>query len=207
MINIVESIVGRSVLLPKMLEFVARKVSASSGDARKMMEIVTNAIVACRKQLTANFLTSNFNGPLVNLTHAMAAIREANRKYTLLINSLTTYEKAALCAGVNLSRMLGSKPLKLGMLLDYSLMLLGIDHHSDDFITMEDFKEIVERLVDWDLIRLVNFDQSSLSMSRLSQLSITFDLQLEDVESALESSLKYDAVYKRMVKKITSIKW
>jgi translation elongation factor EF-1beta len=56
-------------------------------------------------------------------------------------------------------------------------------HHN--YITMEEFKNIVERLVNWDLIHLLNFDKSlstsSLSMAWLSQVLITFDLQLEDM--------------------------
>jgi hypothetical protein len=97
--------------------------------------------------------------------------------------------------------------VKLGTLHKYTLMLLGVDSYSDDFIPMEDFNGIVERLVDWDLIGLVEIDSfsSSLSMARLSLVPIKFDVQLEDVESALESSLKTNPAYKQMAMTINSI--
>jgi Cdc6-like AAA superfamily ATPase len=195
-----------------MVEFVAQKVAATSGDARKMFEVVTNAIVACRNQLSTEELSHKILGDqsepiLVKLPHAMAAIRLSILQFTPLIESLPTYEKAALCAGVNLARAMGSKILSLGRLREFTLMLLGMNAYSDDFIQMEDFKGIVERLVDRDLIRLHDIDllSSSLSMARLSLVPIKFDLQLEDVESALESSLKTNPMYKRMAIKINTI--
>lgn len=205
--HIVQSRIGRSVVLPKMLEFVAKKVAATSGNARKMFELVTNAIAACRNQLADKNVGDQLEDPLVKLPHAMYAIREANRQCSSLIDSLPTFKMATLCAGVNLSRARGSKNVKLGTLHKYTLMLLGVDSYSDDFIPMEDFNGIVEGLVDWDLIGLVEIDSfsSSLSMARLSLVPIKFDVQLEDVESALESSLKTNPAYKQMAMTINSI--
>jgi hypothetical protein len=59
---------------------------------------------------------------------------------------------------------MSSKTLKLGTLHEYSLMLLSMDDYSHNFIRMEEIKGIVELLVNWDLIRLVDFDSFSSSL-------------------------------------------
>jgi Cdc6-like AAA superfamily ATPase len=202
---IVESRIGRSVVHPRTLEFLSKKVASTSGDVRKVFELVSKAIDLCRDKLPHHILDGDLRLPVVTLAHAMMAIRESNVEYSTLVVSLPTYEKATLCAGVNLSRVLGNKPLTLGLLRRYSFLLLNIDPYGDDFVSIEDFKGIVERLYDWGLLKLVDFDSfsfSNLSMSRSSSIQIRFDQQLEDVESALEESLSQNKLYKMMADKV-----
>lgn len=166
---------------------------------------MSKSIDICLRQLPQSILDGALKFPVVTLQHAMMAIREANVEYSTLISSLPTYEKATLCAGVNLARVLGTKPLTLGLLRQYSLLLLDIDPYGDEFLSIEDFQGLVERLVDWGLLKLVDFDPfsfSTQSTTRLSQIKIRFDLQLEDVESALEEALSNDKLYQRMAEKV-----
>jgi hypothetical protein len=208
LIKIVESLIGRSVVDAKMIEFIASKVAATSGDARKFMDLISRSVQACRSKLPQITLDSELERPVVKLPHAMMVIRETNTKYKDLVESLPSLEKCTLCVGANLSRVLGSKPLTLGLLKKYSMEAFGFDPMLDSCITLEDFKGIIERLVDSGLLRMVECDSKDFStepMVNLLQFPVRFDLQLEDVESALEETLLKEDFYKRIVARVKSL--
>jgi Cdc6-like AAA superfamily ATPase len=209
LIGIVESRIGRSIVDPKMVEYVASKVAATSGDARKFIDLVSRAVEVCREKLPNNILNSKLEKPVVKLPHAMMIIRQTNTKYKDLIESLPNYEKYTLCVGVQLSRTLGSTPLTLAVLKKFSMQAFGLDKGLDSCISLEDFKGIVERLVDTGLLRMADDEKRKLSSEPLGNLlsfPIRFDLQLEDVESALEETLLKEDFYKRMVERTKSIR-
>jgi hypothetical protein len=90
------------------------------------------------------------------------------------------------------------------------MFLLTLDPNYQDLLTVQDFKLLVETLVDCGLLCLVDFDAGSLSsvppVDHLSPpVPITFSLQLEDVESTIEKTLLTDVKYKRLVKKMKGI--
>jgi Cdc6-like AAA superfamily ATPase len=190
-----------------MIEFVASKVAATSGDARKFLDLVSRSVFTCKEKLTKSALGSQMEKPVVKLPHAMMVIRETNTRYKDLIESLPSYEKYTLCVGVNLSRALGSQKLALGVLKSWCMEAFGLDPLLDS-VSLEDFKGIIERLADNGLLRMTECDKGALSaepMGNLLRYPVRFDLQLEDVESALEETVMKEDFYKRIVDKVKSI--
>ena len=207
---IVESRVGRSVVDPKLIEFASSKVSASSGDARRVLEFVSKAIDNCREKLSQDRLDENFESfsegqPLVKLPHIMAVIREVNPKYTHLINDLPTAAKTALCVATTLARALAdcdaSTPT-LGELKNYTMDALKNEDMSND-----EFKTVLEMLVDSGLLKLTQSDTKLLrteSLMTMHRAPIGLDLQLEDVESAIDKTLLQEPFYQNLVERVKS---
>ena len=101
-----------------------------------------------------------------------------------------------LCAGVHLARKLRGNPTTFGTLRMLTIEAFGMD---SDF-SMEDFKGVIGRLEDSGLLKLAGTDRRGLagiSGSSLVNYPVKFDLQLEDVDSALENTVIKDNFYKR----------
>ena len=125
-----------------------------------------------------------------------------------MIKHLPSFQKMTLLVGVNLSRLVGQKPINLGMLRQHTMLLLDLDPSYEDCFSLEDFRLLVETLVDSHLLCLKDFHArtfSTLPFHCLSQVPITFALQLEDVEAAIEQTLVTDGKYKRLVKKMKTM--
>lgn len=204
LVKITQSKIGFSVVDKKALEFIAAKVSASSGDARRYLELVCLSIDRCLEKLPQAMQDVELTKPVVTIRDAMLAIRETNVKYKDIIESLPFLDKVTLCTGVHLSRKLDSKPLSLGTLQKLTVECTGVDIDAGP----EEFKESVERLMDSGLLTL-NCDKRSFSSSHgmgLTSMLVHFDLQLEDVESALEDSIKDQAFFQRLVERVKSMR-
>jgi len=197
--------IGFSVVDKKAHEFIAARVANSSGDARQYFGLIEKAVQFCRKKLSGEKRESAHTKPVVMIRDAMLAIRETNPRLKERIQSLPTYEKMTLCAGVHLSRKYEGRPIALGKLKDH--VCSAIDMH--DHLSLEDFKGVVERLSDSGLLQLNERDSQRLftssGMGALLHYPIRFDLQLEDVDSALEDTLMKEDWYKRMVDRVKSL--
>ena len=188
---------GTSIVDPKLIEFAASKVAATSGDARRVLQLVAKAIDKCvdklkPSQLEAEFEFSSDAMPIVKIPCVMAVIRENNDKFTNTIKDLPPAAKIALCVGTTLARALDestASSLTLGALRHYTTEAL--EHDCMD-LSMDEFKSVVEMLVDSDLLQLAATDKNRLgteSMMTLSSAPFALELQLEDVESAMEKTL------------------
>jgi Cdc6-like AAA superfamily ATPase len=206
LVKITEAKIGFSVVDKKALEFIAAKVSASSGDARKYLELVTIAIQSCRQKLPLITLNNEpLTKPVVTIRQAMMAIRDSITKYTDIIQSLTTFEKVTLCVGVHLARKFDGNSVTISQLKDLTMECFGADND----VSIEDFKGVVERLIDSGLLLLDAEAKRKLSAMRMGELMrfpIGFDLQLEDVVSALDDTLMKEDFYKRLVERVKAIK-
>lgn len=177
---------------PKTVEFLAKKVAATSGDARTFLELVSSAIEECRENLPPSKLAAELTQPVVKLPHAMMAVKKQNPKITDLIKSLTRYEQFTLICGVHLARILGNKQVKPASIR--RLVVEAIDTGNE--LSLEEFKGVVERLIDSGLLKI----SGRFKMDN----PISFDLQLEDVECALEDTFN-DAFHQRIVERIQSV--
>ena len=205
LVKITEAKIGFSVVDKKAMEFIAAKVSASSGDARKYLELVVLAIQSYRQKLPLIELAKPLTKPVVTIRQAMIAIRDSNTKYTDIIQSITTFEKVTLCVGVHLARKFDGNGVTVSQLKDLTMECFGADND----VSIEDFKGVVERLVDSGLLLLDAEAKRKLSAMRMGDLMRTpigFDLQLEDVVSALDDTLMKEDFYKRLVERVKSIK-
>jgi len=193
LLQIAKSKVGTQIVDTTVLDFFARKVSATSGDWRKYADLLSQTLRS-RKVVPPDAPL-----PLVRLPHAMMVNRQNNHQYMDLIASLTSLEKNTLCVGVHLSRQLGNRPVPLHLLREYSMQAFGMDPDLQyEVYSLEDFKGVMERLVDHGLLKMDRRFQSF----RNSNSTVQFDLQLEDVETALEKTLLKDGFFQRMVERI-----
>ena len=204
LVKITESKIGFSVFDKRTMEFIAAKVAASSGDARKYLELVCITMERCLEKLPAARQDAELTKPVVTIRDAMMAIRETNVKYRDIIESSPFLDKVTLCTGVHLSRKLGSRPVLLRELMALTIECGGVEIDAGP----EEFKESVERLSDSGLLTLDNGDRRSFSSSLgmgLQNMPVRFDLQVEDVESALEEFIKSQGFFQRLVERVQRI--
>jgi Cdc6-like AAA superfamily ATPase len=200
-VKISQAKIGFTVIAKNAHEFIAAKVSNSSGDARQYLDLVEKAVIFCKRKLSLEKLDNDHSKPIVAIRDAMKAISETNHKSRDIIRSLTSTEKMTLCAGVHLARKLGGKPVELGKLRTLTMMAYGLD--SD--LSLEDFKGVIERLQDNGLLKLNEKEKQAFTktgMCSLLRYPVQFDLQLEDVDSALEDTLMKEEFYKNMVERL-----
>ena len=203
--KISQSKIGFSVVHQKAHEFIAAKVANSSGDARQYLDLVEKAIIYCRRKLNLTQKEERHTKPIVTIRDAMLAIRETNQKCKETIQSLTSFEKMTLCAGVHLARKLGNKTVQMGKLRELTMQAFGMDAD----VSLEEFKGIIERLHDNGLLQLNEKEKQAFTktpMHSLLRYPVQFDLQLEDVDSALEDTLMKEDFYKRMVERLRGVR-
>eukprot|EP00956_Cyclotella_meneghiniana_P044809 scaffold337311_cov96-Cyclotella_meneghiniana.AAC.1 len=113
LLEIVTKRVGNSTVDSKALELVSRKIAATSGDARKVMEIVSNAVQRCIDSLSEEALSKEVgvdDQPPVKINHMMWAIREGNIiKHAYMIQKLPQLAKIVLCIAVAYGHVIGPK--------------------------------------------------------------------------------------------------
>lgn len=206
LVNITETKLGFGVVDKKSMEFIAAKVAASSGDARRYLELVTLSIRRCLEKMPKAKLESKLEKPAVTIKDAMLAIRETNVKHKDIIEGLTTFEKVTLCAGVHLARKYDGEKFTMKLLRNLTMECYGADNDME----LEDFKGVMERLQDNGLLLLPDEDKKRLrqgmSLQDLMHLPMKFDLQLEDVESAIEETLMKEGFYQRLVDRVKALR-
>ena len=204
LIHMVDCRIGRTIVDPKTVEFFAKRVAATSGDARKLLDLIAKAVSTCKEQLPYCRLESSEAGIVVKMPDAMTALRESvNPKYTSLIKGLPSTRRAVLCVAVTLARRRRkeSDQLTLGELRRYCMDAFAEDIELD----ADGFKDAIEALSDTGLLLLAKPDKKRFSVESASGLSlvpIRLDLQLEDVESAMESELLDTGFYRRLVRSL-----
>lgn len=204
LVRISQTKIGFTVMDKKAHEFIAAKVANSSGDARQYLDLVCKTLIHSRRKMSHTKLLMAHTKPVVTIRDAMLAIRETNRKTKDLIQSLTSFEKMTLCAGVHLSRKLGGKAVAMGKLRELTMQAFGMDAD----VSLEEFKGIIERLFDHGLLKLNEAEKQAFTktpMYGLLRYPVQFDLQLEDVDSALEHTLMKEDFYKRMVERLKGL--
>jgi Cdc6-like AAA superfamily ATPase len=205
LIHMVDCRIGRTIVDPKVVEFFAKRAAATSGDARKLLDLIAKAVSKCKEQLPHYRLESSKAGIVVKMPDAMTALREsANPKYTTLIKGLPSTRRAVLCVAVTLasrSRRKESNQLTLG-----ELRRCCMDAFVEDIeLDADGFKDAIEALSDAGLLLLAKPDKKRFlveSVSGLSMVPIRLELQLEDVESAVESELLDTGFYRRLVRSL-----
>jgi Cdc6-like AAA superfamily ATPase len=206
LVNIVQSRIGSIIVDSKVIEFIASKVAATSGDARKVLEMTSKAIDKCIEKMPKTRRDTNEEGTIVKLPFAMMAIRENITKYADLINGLPLMAKSVLCVATRLARHVDISELTLGTLKSYCMDAFGHDAMLGE-VSMEDFKSLVENLVDGGLLCVAECDRKRLStesLNILAMIPIRLDLQLEDVESAVDEELLKQDFYSSLLARLAS---
>ena len=188
---ILEQRLGKNIVDHKALQLISRRVAASSGDARRALEITSNAVGKCADLLSRDKLDMIVDRddecmPLVKLPHMMRAIREAMPvRHTDVIAGLPQAAKVILCIAVSLSQVWGpTAEISVSTLKRYCV---EATHHAImDELGIGHVFNLVGMLMDSGLLVAGNrgqFDPHDVN----SKLMI--GVQLDDVEIALEQSL------------------
>lgn len=193
------------------LEFIGRKVSASSGDARRALELAANAVTKCIDSLTEKEKTKRAqeDAPiaLVKVVHVMKAVRECSGgKIQDMIAAQTTSCKIVLCVAVQINRALFSisqKPfnkMKSGYLLDMCKCAAsaGLMENLDP----ADFLDLLETLGDASLLMLGPDFREQRQRGDARNIGIKVDVQLEDVECALEQLFDEQPFYSKIAENV-----
>ena len=186
----------------KALELVSRKIAATSGDARKVMEIVSNAVQRCIDSLSEEALSKEVgvdDQPPVKINHMMWAIREGNIiKHAYMIQKLPQLAKIVLCIAVAYGHVIGPKAeIRISYLK--KLCTTATNHALFDSSDIGSITSFCELLCDSGLLRVANngqFDPND------TESKLIIDVQLDDVECALDESLlngKHGAFYSRLM--------
>lgn len=181
------------MIAPNVLEYVAKKVSSSSGDARKALEMTANAV---QYRLDETSEVGSTIGHLVKMPDVVRANKEeaSNLKDRIagqpivgkiMLNVLTAYAQS------------GSLETTVGELKN--CVSEGMRHigSEDDMLQTDDFLVLLETLVDSGLLR-ASLDVQPEDGCRLSgrvlaevhRQPISLGIQLEEIEKLLETDLK-----------------
>lgn len=173
----------------KAIELVSRKIAASSGDARKVLEITSNAIQICMDSLSDDLLSKEIgpdDGPSVKITHMMRAIRDGNViKHAEVIQKLPQLAKVVLCIAVAYGHVMGPNadisPVYLKKLCAQATKYALFDD-SD----IASILGLIETICDSGLLRIKN---NGVFETHDPNMKLTIDVQLDDLECALGESL------------------
>ena len=205
-----EDRVGTDIIDPKTVAFAASKVSASSGDARKALELTSRAVAKCMEALSSKERKeTKMDGPIVSLKFMLKAVKETIPKYAQTIEGLPYVGKVILCVAVTLKQVGEvADVLTLGTLKRYVQDAMADDMMFDD-VSIDDFSMLVQQLFDAGLLlsgTAEPFDVSALNFDSLHHMPIRVGVQLYDVESALEETLADQDRYRRIMERARSSK-
>lgn len=200
---ILEQRIGKNVIDHKALQLISRRVAASSGDARRALEITSNAVSKCLDLLNGINLDTKvkYNDeqhmPLVKLPHMMRAIRETMpMRHTDMISGLPQAAKVILCIAVSLSQVWGPTA-KISIYTLKKYCVEATHHALMDEVGPGHIASLVEMLVDSGLL-VTDISHNFNPNDANSKLKI--GVQLDDVEIALEESLlKEGGFYRSLV--------
>lgn len=191
--QILEARVGRSVIAPSVLVYIAKKVASSTGDARKALEMAANTV---QHRLERTNIKDSNVGTIVTMADAVHANKEEmfNLKERIdgqpvagkvILSVLTAYAQAGVVDST------------IGELKQCVSDCLRGNGAEDEMLQMEDFLVLLETLVDNGLLRASAESQRGdgfrLVGRRLSEVHhqpIRLGIQLEESEKVLEDNLK-----------------
>jgi len=182
--------VGGKLFDDPALEMISRKVAATSGDARRALEMAASCIAKSIETSNPETLKLHYdksaNPTLVTIGHVMKVVRETNHKISEAIVSLPKAAQVVLCVAVTISNfMTASTTISQGNLLRFcrGAAATGIV----DDLPIADFLDIIKNLCDAGLLRVGEECNNELHIDKDAPLQI--GVQLVDVECALEVTL------------------
>jgi len=206
--------VGDDIFEAPALELMSRRIAASSGDARRILEMAVKSIDHCSDALSekekksivvsdssfAEDGTTKISLPLVKITHVMKVVREGNPKLAETIQGQPRAAQVVLCVAVTLSHFMSAKTvITQGQLLEYCRA--SSRYGLLEGVCSSDFSDIVKNLSDAGLLLLGDDEGNSFSFDA-NHVPIKIGVQLDDVECALETSLLAQPFYASVVQHV-----
>jgi cell division control protein 6 len=191
--------VGGDLFAKPALELIARKVAATSGDARRVLEMAASCIQKCIDTSTDTELNRSFDPDdpisLVKMKHVMQFVRDTNRKLTDSIVALPQAAQVVLCVAVTVSAfMTATSHITQGNLLRFCRGAATTGILSD--ITVPDFMDIIKSLSDAALLKVG--DDNEIESFLNKETPLTIGVQLVEVECALNTTLLQEPYYAKL---------
>jgi len=200
LLAILEKRMGRKIVDTKALQLIAKQVAASTGDARKALEITSNAVGnvldACVEKWEKEAKDDSY--PLVKLPQMMRAIREGMpTMHNEIIRGLPQAAKVILCIAVSLGKVWGpTAAVSIASLKKYAVQA---NHHAIlDDASLGQMTKLVELLMDSGLL-IANHDGCFNFDANDHSSCLCIAVQLDDVEIALEKSLLEESSFYRIL--------
>jgi cell division control protein 6 len=198
--------VGTSVIDPNVLDYIAKKIAASSGDARKALELAANAVQHRLDQLLSTYgaatgMSNAAVGPIVKMPNVMQASKEEAVNLKERIAGQPVVGKVILCVLTSYAHAGGAVDTTIGELKQCVYECMRQSGMEDEMVQMDDFLVLLETLVDSGLLRASSntamktdsgngFNLTRRTLSDVHRQPIRLGIQLEDIEKVLESDLK-----------------
>jgi len=200
LVTIVKDRIDTNMVDLKALEFAAKKVANSSGDAREMIGLVSSAINNCLESMNTNQRpdkTVDITKPVVTIRHMMKAVKSTIVQYVERIEALPDLAKTVLCVAVSIAKAVPSSSYSMSYLRRYCSEVSR--KQTNHPIDIDIFQVIVQRLFDQGLLVLDEGDVldklSSQGIGIILDKPVRFALQLQEVESAVSEILEAKPVY------------
>lgn len=190
--------VGRTVVAPNVIDFIAKKVATSCGDARKALEMAANAVQHKIDQLNGSTSDST-TGHLVKMPNVIQANKEEVMNLKARISGLPAVGKVILCVLTSYSQASGAVNTTIGELKQCVSDCMRQTGMEDEMVQMDDFLVLLETLVDSGLLRAscsttqsskgIALNLSQRTLADVHRQPIRLGIQLEDIEKVLECDL------------------
>ena len=153
--SILEDRLGSNLMDPKAIEFIAKTVANTGGDARKALELASKAVMNCYEGLHAAGIKKSKSSrddpkPLVTLKHVLAIHGTQSKKFQDIIERLPEDGKAILCILSVLSQNSVTQTT-YGRLRQFVTQCL--DDGGKEALEKDEFQLLLETLRDSGLIR------------------------------------------------------
>jgi Cdc6-like AAA superfamily ATPase len=185
------------------LDYVAKKVAASSGDARKALELAANAVQHRLDQLISSEGRNSIKtteGPIVKMPNVVQANKDEAVNLKERIAGQPVVGKVILCVLTSYAQAGGAVDTTIGELKQCVSECMRQTGMEEEMVQMDDFLVLLETLVDSGLLRASSTavrkpDGNGLNLSRrmlsdVHRQPIRLGIQLEDIEKVLESDLQ-----------------
>jgi Cdc6-like AAA superfamily ATPase len=143
--SIALSKIGNSVVDEKAIELLSKKITASSGDAHRFLEILSRSIMWVLDGMSEEILKSHHAKTLIGPPYIMI-------KRNDLVEGSPTKEKAVICLCIRLAPIIRSRSIPLSTLLE--VCRGGYD--ALELETESELKSILERLLASELLKLLD---------------------------------------------------
>ena len=187
--------IGKSVVDIAAIQFLSRTVAGSSGDARKFLELLSRSITERMDSMNEKESNARHEQPLLRVTDVMKTSRASTLKWKDVVETSPANEKLVLCLCTHLASIIRNRPLPLTKLLEICNEVNAVF----ELETVSELKSILERLVDSGLLKLID--------KRIpDNNTIRFDIQLQDVDLAVEDLVMKSSLYSKLVDKLKGLR-
>jgi len=172
------------------IAYVSKKVAKDNGDARYLLEIMSNAVTQCISAMKGEQLNEVGNNlPVIKLRNVMKALKDLGRTpYAGIIANLPQSQKVVLCIAMTLSQVSPAwKMITMSQLRDYCAQ--ATQQQVLDELSIDSLVSIITALEDAGLLKVGEGDTIGRQDDNPYNWCLSLGTQLEDVECALGETL------------------